>query len=206
MSEHFVSYYISPTRTINDNHQKHCDDAYCDLCVRLHKHAGGTDQINLFDQQFETIGASWTNDMKDTAIRNNGSLGTQNNEALGAPFEGKLLPHKKPYGGPYRPMVDKCFKAGPPNNVRYLNAFKESTDNCEPYCGVDVCKEYGNALERYGECVERFPRHLHNKMCGKKPINPKYNGCAGCASTPVDYAMKSYERWLPGMECRMGWK
>lgn len=183
------------------------DDPLCDVCTKLRKpvhkiHIQGVDDFNW---QFDSPLAGWTSEMKDSAMQHNGSLGETRSKALGLPFQGRLLPHRKPYGSKYHPVIDKCFKAGPPNGVRYVNSFRESTENCEAVCGSEVCKEYGNALERYAECInhENVPNGKPNhSLCGPRPKNPKNNNCKGCGSSLVDYAMNSYQRWLPDMACR----
>lgn len=193
-------------------------DPLCDVCFRLRKIV---DKVQIqpvpnqddFNHQFDNPLAGWSDEMKDLAMNNNGSLkGKEKCDALGNMFHGKLLPHSKPHGAEYHTFKDSCFKAGPPNGVRFVNAYRESTDNCEAVCGYDVCKEYGNALERYANCMDehrKLPLTKRQDVCGPQPKNPKDNGCERCGPRgpiPPEYAQNSWKRWMPDMTCRTGYK
>ncbi len=186
-------------------------DPICDVCSRLRKvvdkvQISGIPNYDDFNYQFDNPLAGWTNEMKDVAINNHGSLGDDKCEALGKMFHGKLLPHWKPNGAEYHTFKDKCFKAGPPNNIRYVNAFRESTDNCEAMCGYDVCKEYGNALETYANCMDenrKLPEHKRQMVCGQQPKNPSNNGCERYAPK---YVTNSWQRWMPDMTLSKSYK
>lgn len=170
--------------------QSNCNpqDSSCNTCNILHKHVDLTeigpvenkDQLFPFESQFNTPLAGWTNAMKDSAIRNNGSLGDARSEALGTPFSGRILPPTFKHGTDVHKTYDPCFKAGGVDKIRYVNANREALDNCEMYCGYDVCKEYANALEKYGACVRANKCGDEAdclRRCGPPPVNPRLNGC-----------------------------
>jgi hypothetical protein len=192
------------------------EDSLCDTCNLLRKHVDFTeigpvenkDQLFDFESQFNTPLAGWTNTMKDSAMRNGGSLGETNAAALGIPFKGKILPPTFKHGADVHKTHDKCYKAGGVDNVRYVNAYREALDNCEMYCGHDVCKEYGNALEKYGQCVR-----MNNckdkseclRKCGNPPINPRLNGCGkkkGCCSQFPHHQGLPFPKVTPYNACK----
>ena len=56
------------------------------------------------------------------------------------------------------------------NCPKIVNSYEKANTECGPYCPPDVCKEYGDALERYYQNREK------GIPC-KKPINPRYSNC-----------------------------
>lgn len=90
--------------------------------------------------------------------------GTELPQTVGAIGEG--YPVRSAALGPTR-MCDDLSTAG----LRSLNPVRWANDTCEAWCGTDVCREYGNQLEAYFDCLR----------CGregcKRPQNPRDCGC-----------------------------
>lgn len=61
-----------------------------------------------------------------------------------------------------------CNNLGP----RVLNPYRWALEACEPGCGHDVCREYGDRVAAYFECKSRGG----GAKC-KNPTNPIANGC-----------------------------
>lgn len=55
--------------------------------------------------------------------------------------------------------------------MRVLNPYRWALEACEPGCGHDVCREYGDRLAAYFECQSGGRRKC------VAPRNPAHNGC-----------------------------
>jgi hypothetical protein len=74
-------------------------------------------------------------------------------------------------GYPVRPTKACNDLAASRFALRPLNPNRWALDTCEPWCGPDVCREYGNQLEAYFDCLR-----CGRKDC-KRPRNPRDCGC-----------------------------
>lgn len=163
-------YTSNTSNASNANATSNTSEAFDCLCdwrsSKLRKHDG---YLNVMAYQFLNPLDDLTNEQKDFAIANHGSVPSRTPEYASA-FHGKILPPKRPFG-----------KFEHPVNNKRINAYRQSTQICErgPCC-ADDCREYGDALERYLECRERCPKQDMKSvtaMCGPPPINPAENNC-----------------------------
>ena len=83
-------------------------------------------------------------------------------ESLGQGWFGRILQGPYPHGREYHKDSDYLSD--------HINSYRKSLDECEGICGHDVCKEWGNRLERY------YNQKAQGKQC-KKPLNPCKTGC-----------------------------
>lgn len=59
---------------------------------------------------------------------------------------------------------------------RPLNPYRWALDSCESWCGPTICKEYGNKVAKYFDCLRdaKYP-----SQC-ERPIHPRNNNCRLC--------------------------
>lgn len=92
--------------------------------------------------------------------------GTELNQGIMAVGEG--YPVRSAALGP----TALCNDLAQPNvGLRPLNPHRWAMDTCEAWCGGDVCREYGNRLEAYFDCLRCGREICH------RPKNPRDCGC-----------------------------
>lgn len=166
-------------------------DCMCDYCsTRLRKHDG---YVNVYSYQFMSPLGYMTNDQKDEALANHGMIRGED-PLYGQAFHGKVLPPRNPFGK-HKHLMDTGGAIGP----QYINPYRVSTAMCEGVCCSDVCREYGDALERYMQCKEKCPSQSPAavlKHCGPPPVNPAKNNCKMSQSLEQE----GWYRWLNKMD------
>ena len=93
---------------------------------------------------------------------------------------GDSYPVRSGAGGPTRECNDLSTVG-----LRPLNPMRWALDTCEPYCGGDVCREYGQRLAGYFDCLKcgrkNCKRPKNPKDCGcRSPPKSENQGCLGC--------------------------
>ncbi len=138
----------------------------CDICNQKKTPPSFAGYHNQFDLIPETEQDCRCTLYKDPLMNNKNS----NSNSLGTAWQGTIKQGKYPFGTEYHKELDPNFCASN-NTCRYSNSFRKSLEECEPWCGSDVCKEWGNALEKYNCCKAQGRNDCI------KPQNPRYSNC-----------------------------